>query len=121
MFETSAAETELGRSGIVVAVIADEGADASEFPYAFVAVTVNVYAVLDCRPSTTTGEDTPVAVYPPGDDTTVYPVINPPDVGAEKDTDAAPLLNARDVPTSVAETFVGEPGIAPNVTHPEEV
>ena len=42
MFEVSAAETELGRSGIVVAVIADEGADASEFPYELVAVTVNV-------------------------------------------------------------------------------
>ena len=60
-------------------------------------------------------------MYPPGEETTVYPVINPPDVGAVNATDAAPLLNARDVPTSVAETAVGEPGIAPNVTHPEAV
>ena len=42
MFEAGVAETELGRSGIVVAVIEEDGADASEFPYALVAVTVNV-------------------------------------------------------------------------------
>ena len=40
--------------------------EATETPLAFVAVTVNVYAVADCNPPTVIG-DPPVAVYEPGD------------------------------------------------------
>ena len=36
--------------------------DALEVPAAEVAVTVNVYAVADCKPATVIGEDEPVPV-----------------------------------------------------------
>jgi hypothetical protein len=64
--------------------------------------------VLDCSPVTVNGDDAPVAVKFPGDEVTVNDVIgkplSPPDVN---DTIAEPLLNARDVPTSVADTLTG--------------
>jgi hypothetical protein len=64
--------------------------------------------VLDCNPVTCTEVEDVVAVYPPGDDKTVYEVIGAPfEEGAVQLTVAAPLLNARPVPTSVAETDVG--------------
>jgi hypothetical protein len=79
-----------------------------ELPVAFVAVAVNVYAVFDCSPATVIGEEDPVPVNPPGEEVTVYPVIaDPPVWPAVNVTDAAPLLNERDVPTSVAVPIVG--------------
>jgi hypothetical protein len=45
--------------------------DAGEFPTAFVATTVNVYAVFDCKPVTDNGEDAPEEVNDPGEDVTV--------------------------------------------------
>jgi hypothetical protein len=101
----------VGACGTVVAVIAAEAALASDVPTAFVAVTVKVYCVEDCNPVTCTEVEDVVAVYPPGDDRTVYEEIGAPfEEGADQVTSAAPLLNARAVPTSVAETDVGTLG-----------
>jgi len=64
-------------------------ADAADVPLAFVAVTVNVYAVSFVRPVTVIGDDAPDAVMLPGDDVTVYDVIaDPPVAPAVKGTDA---------------------------------
>jgi hypothetical protein len=89
-----------------------EAADAALVPRELVAVTVNVYEVLDCKPVTVTGEDAPVPVNPPGLDVTVYAVIGKPPskVGAVNVTVAAPLLKARPVPTLVAVPIVGALG-----------
>jgi hypothetical protein len=83
--------------------------DAELVPKAFVAVTVNVYAVSDCNPATVIGEDAPVPVKPPGDDVAVNEVaaLGPSGV---KVTVAAPLLNALEVPTSVAVPISGADG-----------
>jgi hypothetical protein len=64
--------------------------DAAPVPIAFVAVTVNVYAVPLLKPETVNGLEPPVAVKPPGLDVTVKPVIAEPPLsaGAEKVTDA---------------------------------
>jgi hypothetical protein len=48
-----------------------DAAEAGPVPTKFVAVTVNVYAVLDCKPVTVKGEEAPVAVNPPGLEVTV--------------------------------------------------
>jgi hypothetical protein len=84
----------VGACGTVVAVMLLEAAEAGPVPVALVAVTVNVYDVLDARPVTVTGDEAPVPVNPPGLEVTVYAVIgNPPSkVGAVNVTDAAPLL-----------------------------
>jgi hypothetical protein len=66
-----AADSDPGTAGTVVAVMLLDAADAGEFPTAFVAITVNVYAVADCRPVTDRGDDAPDAVYDPGEDVTV--------------------------------------------------
>lgn len=99
----------VGVAGTVVAVMELDAEEASEVPDAFVAVIVNVYAVLDCKPSTTIGDDEPVAVYDPGEDVTLKDVAVAP-APAVKGMLAAPLLNARDVPTSVTVPIVGMPG-----------
>jgi hypothetical protein len=74
-----------------VAVIDVDADEASEVPTAFVAVTVNVYAVADCNPVTVSGDDAPEAVYPPGEEVTVNDVAVGPEA-AVKVTVAAPLL-----------------------------
>ena len=98
-----------GVAGTVVAVIEPEADDAELVPKAFVAVTVNVYAVFDCNPVTVIGDVAPVPVKPPGDDVTVNEVaaFGPWAVNA---TVAAPLLNALLVPTSVAVPISGAAG-----------
>jgi hypothetical protein len=58
---------------------------------------------------TTSGDDAPVAVNPLGLEVTVNEVAVAPAPGV-KATEAAPSLNAREVPTSVAVTPVGIPG-----------
>ena len=60
-------------------------------------------------PVTVIGEDVPVAVKPPGEEVTVYPVIAEPplSLGAVKLTVALPLL-------PVAEIIVGTPGAIGN-------
>jgi hypothetical protein len=72
-----------------------------------VAVTVNVYAVPVVRPVTTSGEDAPVAVKPPGEDVAVYvnDVGYPAFAGAVKAT-------LTDVPlATVAVPIVGALGV----------
>ena len=51
---------------------------AADVPKTFVAVTVNVYAVLVVKPVTVKGDAEPVAVRPPGLDVTVKLVIGEP-------------------------------------------
>jgi hypothetical protein len=103
----------VGAPGTVVAVMLLDAAEAALVPIALVAVTVNVYEVDEVRPVTVNGEDAPEAVSPPGLDVTVNEVIGelPVYVGAVNVTDAAPLLKARAVPTSVAVPIVGASGI----------
>lgn len=98
-----------GVAGTVVAVMLLEAAEASEVPEAFVAVTVKVYTVADCRPVTEIGEDDPVPVYPPGDDVTVKEVAAFLASGVNV-TSARPLLNGLPEPTSVAVPIVGAYG-----------
>jgi hypothetical protein len=107
----SAAVPIVGACGTVVAVMLEEAELASDVPTAFVAVTVKVYPVFDCNPVTCTEVEDVVAVNEPGEEVTVYEVIGAPfEEGAVQLTVAAPLLNARPVPTSVAETDVGTLG-----------
>lgn len=54
------AETPVGANGTLAGIIAAEGADASDVPIAFVAVTMNVYEVPFVRPDTIIGEAVPV-------------------------------------------------------------
>jgi hypothetical protein len=74
----------VGACGTVVAVIELDAAEAELVPIAEVAVTVKVYAVLDCKPVTVKGELESDAVKLPGDDVTVYEVIGSLLVGAVK-------------------------------------
>ena len=106
----------VGAPGAIGAgVTADDALEAVPVPAELVAVTVKVYAVPLVSPVTVIGDDAPVAVRPPGEDVTVYPVIAAPPVfaGAVKLTVAPPLL-------PVAETPVGAPGaMAAGVTADE--
>ena len=70
------------------------------------AVTVNVTDAADAIPVTVNGDDAPVAVCPVLA-VTVKEVAAGESAGSAKVTVAAPLLNARPVPTSVATTFIG--------------
>jgi hypothetical protein len=84
--------------------------DAGDVPIAFVAVTVNVYAVPVDKPETVIGDEAPVPVIPLGLDVTVKPVIAEPPLfaGAEKVTDTDVAL------ATVAVPIVGAPGaVAP--------
>jgi hypothetical protein len=69
-----------------------DGEDAALVPLVFVAVTVNVYAVLFVKPVTRIGLDAPEPVIESGDDVTVYPLIAaPPFAGATNDTEDCAL------------------------------
>ena len=61
----------VGAPGTAAGVTLLEGAEAGPVPTAFVAVTVNVYAVPLVRPLTMRGEPRPLAVKPPGEDVAV--------------------------------------------------
>ena len=61
----------VGAVGTVTGVTALDSADGRLVPIAFVAVTVNVYAVPLTRPATAIGELVPVTVAPPGSPVTV--------------------------------------------------
>ena len=76
-------------------------------PAPLVAFTVNVYAIFVVNPVIAIGEDDPVAVMLPGDDVTVYVVIDelPVSDGAVNVTLAAVPLVAVAVP------IVGAPGL----------
>jgi hypothetical protein len=82
-----------------------EAAEAALVPTAFVAVTVNVYAVPFVKPVTVIGLDVPVAIMLPGFDVTVKPVISlPPSFAGGVNDTVAWVLPA------VATTAVGTPG-----------
>ena len=104
----------VGFCGTDVVVIEFEAVVASELPYPFVAVTVNVVDVPVGIFGTTIGEDAPVAEYPPDVDVTVKLEDNPPVVAGVNVTKADPLPYAMLVPTSVAVPIVGTTGITPN-------
>jgi hypothetical protein len=82
-----------GAFGTVAGVTELDWVLETELPILFVATTVNVYAVPFVNPSTVRGEEAPLAVNPPVDDVTVYPVIDVPPVfvGGTKDTTACAL------------------------------
>jgi hypothetical protein len=61
----------VGACGTVVAVMLLEAEDAALVPRELVAVTVNVYDVLDCKPVTVSGDEAPELVNPPGLEVTV--------------------------------------------------
>ncbi len=90
---TSAASPQpevLGASHMLVRFVITEG-DGSELalvPAAFVAVTVNVYAVFSVRPVILTEVPVVVAVTPSGSEVTVYSVIGlpPSEAGAVHET-----------------------------------
>ena len=98
-----------GVAGTVVIAIAVEAEEAAEVPAAFVAVTVNVTDALAAIPSTVIGEDAPVPVCPVLE-VTVKEVAAGESSGKENETVAAPLPNARFIPTFVAETLIGANG-----------
>jgi hypothetical protein len=93
----------------VVTVTAPEAEDAADVPAALVAVTVNVGVADEAIPVTTRGEDAPVAVCPVLA-VTVKDVALGESAGKENDTETAPLLNGRSVPTFVPVTPVGANG-----------
>jgi hypothetical protein len=70
----------VGACGTVVGVIADDDEELEEVPLVLVAVAVNVYSVPTNRPVTVTGLEDPVPTKFPGEDVTVYPVIESPPV-----------------------------------------
>jgi hypothetical protein len=116
----SASQT--GATGVTTAggeeVVTDaEAEEATDVAAAFVAVTVNVYAVDAVNPETVIGDELPDAVIPPGDEVTVYVVIEllPLLVGAVK------LTVAVVCPVVVAVTDVGAPGEVAAVTEIEVV
>ncbi len=80
------------------------------------ATTVNVYAVPFVNPVTVRGEEAPLALNPPVDDVTVYPVIAAPPVfvGGTKETTAWAFP-----PTAVAS--VGAFGTVAGVTELDDV
>ena len=67
MSETEVTDPQAGGAGVT----ADDAAEATELPTAFVAITVKVYAVPFVKPVTFMGDVAPVAVMPPGLDVTV--------------------------------------------------
>jgi hypothetical protein len=87
-------------------VIELEADDAAEFPFAFVATTVTVYAVPGVTPEIEIGLDALVPVMPPGLVVAVYPVIVFPPVlaGAVKVIDKLLGVVLDNVP------IVGAPG-----------
>ena len=100
--------TVVGAPGIVAGVAGAEAAEAAPVPAAFVAVTVNVYAVPLVSPLTVQEVDTVEQVKPPGDDVTVYPLIAAPPL----ETGAVQVTNDWVLAFEVAVTAVGAPGTA---------
>jgi hypothetical protein len=101
-----------GATGVTLA----DAADDAPAPTAFVAVTVNVYAVPFVNPDTVVDVPVPVTVVGvcavvPVNGVTTYPVIGLPpfDAGAVQDTDADAL-------PAVAVTAVGAPGAVAGAT-----
>jgi hypothetical protein len=105
------AVTPVGAPGTVTGVTEFDAVDDALVPIAFVAVTVNVYAVPLTRPVTVIGEPLLEAVNPPVFEVAVYVVIADPPLlaGAVNETVAEPL-------PATAVTLVGAPGVVAGVT-----
>jgi hypothetical protein len=102
--------TAVGAPGAPTGVTWFEGAEAGPVPTAFVARTVNVYAVPSVRPVIVIGLPVPVAVRPPGEAVIVYEVIDDPcPEGAVNATVASPVA------VGTAPTLVGAAGV-PGIT-----
>src|SRR3954464_13067919 len=100
------AATPVGAPGTLRGVTGAEGAEAGPVPTTLLAVTVSVYAVPWVRPATVAlVAPMTLAVRPPGEEVTVYPVmaLPPLDAGAVQLTLACAL-------PAVAVTPVGAPG-----------
>jgi hypothetical protein len=85
------AVTAIGTPGTVLGVVALLASDSGEVPIALVAVTVNVYAVPLVRPEIVAVVPMIVlALAPPGEAVTVYPVTGDPPLleGATHETRA---------------------------------
>jgi hypothetical protein len=103
--------TPVGAPGSPIGVTLSDGADACEEPIAFIATTVNVYAVPFVSPYTEIVLVNPVPILPSGLDITLYPVIGlPPSLTGGVKLTAAWALPA------VAVTPVGASGSAAGVT-----
>ena len=94
----------------VTALEAPEGA---LVPCALVAVTVKVYVVPLVRPVTVAdvAPDPTLAVIPPGDEVTVYPVIGDPPLDA-----GGVQVTVAEASPAVAEAAVGLPGAPTSAT-----
>ena len=96
---------------VTFVVTEDDGSELEPVPAAFVAVTVNVYAVFWVRPVILTEVPVVVAVTPSGSEVTVYSVIGlpPSEAGAVHETTAR-------TSDGIADTLVGAPGTRAGVT-----
>ena len=105
------ADTLVGAPGPPTGVTALEALDADPVPALLVAVTVNVYDVPFVKLVTVAEVPAVVAVTLPGEEVTVYCVIDAPpsDAGAVQETSASAL-------PPVADTPVGTPGTVAGVT-----
>jgi acyl-coenzyme A thioesterase PaaI-like protein len=116
-FAAPVALTAVGAPGTVDGVAAAEAIEAAPVPETFVAVTVNVYDVPFVRPVTVHDVVAVVQVNEPGEDVTVYELIEAPPLltGAVQDTTDWVLA------APVALTAVGAPGTVDGVTAAEAI
>jgi len=117
VFAAPVALTEVGAPGTVDGVTAADAVEAAPVPDTFVAVTVNVYEVPFVRPATVHEVVAVVHVNEPGEDVTVYELIEAPPLltGAAHDTTDEAF--AFEVP----ETEVGAPGTVEGTAAAEAV
>jgi hypothetical protein len=92
-----------------------EGTEAGPVPALLVAVTVKLYEVPLVKPVTVIGGAVPVAVKPPGDEVTVYPVMDAPPV-----KEGAVKLTVAWVSPGVALMAVAGPGTAATIEKDRE-
>ena len=116
------AVTLVGASGTLAGVTEFEALDTVLVPIAFVAVTVNVYAVPFDSPVTVSGEPLPLAVNPPVLEATVYDVIAVPPlfkggvkviVACPFPAVATPIVGASGTPSGTIELLVPDGVLVP--------
>ena len=107
---SAVADTPEGAPGTADGTTAEDGAEAALVPFAFVAVTVNVYEVPLVRPVTVQLVVAVVQVNPPGEEVTVYPVMAVPplfDGAVHETTDWVLAAPVADAPVGTCETPSG--------------
>ena len=109
-------DTLVGDPGGAAAVTLLEAVESTEFPAAFVARTLYVYAVPFVNPVTVQEVVVLVQVNDPGVEVAVYPVIALPPLDA-----GAVQLTRDEALATVPETLVGAPGTVRGVTDAEAV